>query len=333
VSDPRPVTTAEASPPAATPFAGGIAAIWVRELRGRMRGKRAFIFITVYLLFLGGLLLAGLNGTMNSSSFGAREQVDAARGLFTAVIMIETLVVVALAPPYTAGSISQEREKQTFDLLVVTPVSSLSIVVGKLLSGVSYLALLVGASVPLASVAFLLGGIGADTLIQAYVVLAVTGLAIGSIGVACSAVMRKTQPATVAAFVVTAALVVGAPVAWAVMASDARAHEEPTPPIVLLYPSAFIAQADLLCAEIGTACMPGVTSELPAAAGNVLDGGPLPPEVGAGRLWPMSLVTWLVLSGVALAIGARALRPTAGRRSRQSVAASHQPAESAEPKA
>jgi ABC-type transport system involved in multi-copper enzyme maturation permease subunit len=327
VTDPGP-----AKAPAATPFAGGIAAIWVRELRGRMRGKRAFIFITVYLLFLAGLLMTGLNSSTQNPSFGALQQVDAGRGLFTAVIMIETLVVVALAPPYTAGTISQEREKQTFDLLVVTPVSSMSIVVGKLLSGVSYLALIVGASLPLASVAFLLGGIGPETLVEAYLILALTGLAIGSIGVACSAVMRKTQPATVAAFVVTAALTIGAPAAWAVMTSDARVREDAPPPMALLYPSAVIAQADLLCDQIGTACMPGVTSELPPNPGNAPNAVP-PPADGPGRLWPMSLLTWLILSGAAIGIGARALRPTAGRPSRPFATAAPRPVEPAEPKA
>ena len=46
--------------------------------------------------------------------------------------MLETLQVVFLAPALTAGAISLEREKQTLDLLVVTPISSLAIVIGKL---------------------------------------------------------------------------------------------------------------------------------------------------------------------------------------------------------
>ena len=33
---------------------GGIAAIGVKELRGRMRGRRAFVILTIYLLLLAG---------------------------------------------------------------------------------------------------------------------------------------------------------------------------------------------------------------------------------------------------------------------------------------
>ena len=48
--------------------------------------------------------------------------------------MLETLLVAFLAPASTAGAISLEREKQTLELLAATPISSLAIVIGKLLS-------------------------------------------------------------------------------------------------------------------------------------------------------------------------------------------------------
>ena len=107
--------------------------------------------------------------------------------------MIETLVVIALAPAYTAGAITSEREKQTYDLLAVTPISSLSLVLGKLLSGLSYLGLIVFASFPIACFAFLFGGIDPIDLVRGYVVLVAAGLAIGSIGIWCTAAMSRTQ--------------------------------------------------------------------------------------------------------------------------------------------
>ena len=41
-----------------------------------------------------------------------------------------------------------EREKQTMDLLAATPISSLAIVLGKLLSALSWILLLLLASIP-----------------------------------------------------------------------------------------------------------------------------------------------------------------------------------------
>ena len=42
--------------------------------------------------------------------------------------------MLVLAPAFTTGAISLEREKQTLDLLVTTPLSTLGMVIGKLFS-------------------------------------------------------------------------------------------------------------------------------------------------------------------------------------------------------
>ena len=113
-----------------------MAAVGVKELRGRMRGKRAFVILTIHLLLVAGFAwmiesisersLAGGFG----SSFGASAEIG--RQLFLAIMFLLTLITLILAPASTAGAISLEREKQTLDLLATTPISSLAIVLGKL---------------------------------------------------------------------------------------------------------------------------------------------------------------------------------------------------------
>ncbi|HYH93978.1 MAG TPA: hypothetical protein VD763_12515, partial [Candidatus Saccharimonadales bacterium] len=109
---------------------GGIAAIGVKELRGRMRGRRAFIILTIYLLLLAGfaLMVETIIERSYSTNFGQSSAFASAsigQGIFAALLMLMTLQVVFLAPSSTAGAISLEREKQTLDLLVTTPISSL----------------------------------------------------------------------------------------------------------------------------------------------------------------------------------------------------------------
>jgi ABC-type transport system involved in multi-copper enzyme maturation permease subunit len=302
----------------------GISAIWIREIRGRMRGKRAFVFLTFYLAVLGGLVWIGLNGTTNRP-LGALESVSIGRGIFAAIVLIETLVVLILAPAYTAASISQEREKQTFDLLAATPVSSLAIVVGKLLSAMSFLALVVGASIPLASLAFLFGGVGIGDLLLAYLVIAIVGVGAGAVGVACSAIFRKTQPATVAAFVAVALAAGGSSLVWVGIETRARDQEipPPPPPEALLYPNPFIAQADVLCVAIGGGCsvIPTrslVMSDQPVRIGPA--GAAVAPAPGfaqvpearsePGSVWPKSLLAWLIVAIAAILVAAQTISPT-----------------------
>jgi ABC-type transport system involved in multi-copper enzyme maturation permease subunit len=325
----------------------GVTAIWIRELRGRMRGKRAFIFITVYLSILAGLFWAALQAGRDFWTIGALESLNFGRGVFIAVMYIEALVIVALAPSYTAGLISQEREKQTFDLLSVTPISSLAIVLGKLLSGLSYLGLVVGASIPIASIAFLFGGVDVIDLIRGYAILVVTGIGVGSIGVWCSAAMKRTQPATVSAFVVTALLVLGATGTWIILDSRASSEGGSRPPEALLYLDPFAAVSDVVCQATGSGCFvaeslartsndPAVAQVVPPAPvqfgpGGVPVGGPQfiqPPQpvFAGGDFWPKTVLAYMLLTPIAIIGAAQSLSPTRrwhwnwpGRTRRQSL--------------
>jgi ABC-2 type transport system permease protein len=310
------------------PTFSGVSAIWIRELRSRMRGRRAFVFLTFYLAVLGSLVWVGLRAATDMP-LGALESVSVGRGIFATIVLIETLVVMVLAPAYTAPSISQEREKQTYDLLAVTPVSSMAIVVGKLLSSLSFVAIIVAASIPLASLAFLFGGVDVVDLVVAYVIILAVAVGAGAIGVACSATFQRTQPATVAAFVAVAIAAGGSTATWITLASRAAEQNEPPPPQALLYPNPFVAQADLLCAATGATCLfteiqqravPAMAAQ-PQAVGP--DGWPMPAVGGAavvpvavpaaaGTRWPWSVVSWLVVAGVAVLVAARAMGPVHG---------------------
>src|SRR5438477_11035261 len=96
---------------------GGIGAVGVKELRGRMRGRRAFVILTIYLLLLGGFawMVELIMERSASSGFGSSTYAGASigQGIFAALLMLETLQVAFLAPAATAGAISLEREKQT----------------------------------------------------------------------------------------------------------------------------------------------------------------------------------------------------------------------------
>ena len=113
-----------------------MAAVGVKELRGRMRGKRSFVILTINLLLIAGFAWMiesiserNLSGGFGSA-FGASSEIG--RQLFTAIMFLLTLITLILAPASTAGAISLEREKQTLDLLTTTPISSLAIILGKL---------------------------------------------------------------------------------------------------------------------------------------------------------------------------------------------------------
>jgi ABC-type transport system involved in multi-copper enzyme maturation permease subunit len=241
----------------------GVTAIGVKELRGRMRGRRAFVIVTAYLLLLAGfawmmalILERQYAVALGGSAAFASAQIG--RGVFGALLVLETVFVAVLAPAFTAGAISQEREKQTLDMLATTPISSLALVVGKLVSALTYVFVLIFASIPITAIVFMFGGVAADDVVRGYVVLVVTALGFGSVGLFFSALLQRTQAATIATYFAIVAVTAGTffvAYFWNAMtgATDTgQATREfgplrGRPPAALQYLNPYFAQADILC--------------------------------------------------------------------------------------
>ncbi len=347
------------SPSAATPPApgrrgglgsalAGIDAIVVKELRGRMRGRRAFIVLTFYLLVLAGFAwMVELIFEAQFNSFGgqaAQASAQIGQSIFIALLGLETIMVVVLAPSFTAGGISQEREKQTLDLLAVTPISSLAIVVGKLISALTYVFMLILASIPLTAIVFVYGGAGPEDVIRGYVVLLATAVGLGSVGLFFSALLRRTAAASVITYIGVLVLTLGSLfiwIFWSAMAQreavDFRPGEQggqftvpARPPEALFYLNPFVAQADVACGtetgfgsfcsiistvtgqDINFGAVPGIA---PGIDGNprAIDGvGVAEPQFGVvrDRFWPKSVLAWLILSAILIAGSVQLVTPT-----------------------
>src|SRR5215216_3216418 len=107
----------------------------LKELRGRMRGMRVFVFMTVYLALMSGfvtLLYVLYSSSQNYYGYASGGQIG--RVLFIGIVGTELFLVTFIAPTFTAGAISGERERQTYDLLRTTLLPARSLVFGKLVS-------------------------------------------------------------------------------------------------------------------------------------------------------------------------------------------------------
>jgi len=238
----------------------GITAIGVKELRGRMRGKRAFVSVTVYVILVAGFAWmvgqilessaeqqirfgGGFNATVQSATIG--------RGIFTALMFLQTLMILVLAPASTAGTISSEREKQTLDLLAVTPISSVAIVVGKLLSALTWVFVLILASIPVTALVFVYGGVAPDDVVRGYAMLFVTAIAFGALGTFFSSLLRRSGAATGLTFVAVLIATVGLSFIWVFMYRTSSSVFARRPPEALFYLNPFVAQADVACGTEG----------------------------------------------------------------------------------
>ena len=262
----------------------GITAIGVKELRGRMRGKRAFVSVTIYVVLVAGFAWmvgqilednAARNFGFDPSFNPAFQSASIGRGIFTALMFLQTLMILVLAPASTAGTISSEREKQTLDLLAVTPISSLAIVVGKLMSALTWVFVLILASIPVTSLVFVYGGVAPDDVVRGYAMLFVTAIAFGALGTFFSALMRRSGAATGLTFVAVLVATVGLSFVWVFMrATTADGFFAKRPPEALFYLNPFVGQADVACGaegNVGSWC--SIIDEITGTSSNVFGQG------------------------------------------------------------
>ena len=190
--------------------------VMVKEFRSRMRGVRAFAILTAtllllalasYLLYRTVLLTAGYGGMPLSPQVG--------QAIFAGLAFLELVAICFLTPALTAGAISGERESQTYEMLLSTPLPPASILRGKLVSALGYVFLLIFASVPLASLAFTFGGITPRDLIKVPLVLLTVAVTVGVIGVFFSAWLQRTARATVLTYLLVLLVFFGSGAAYA----------------------------------------------------------------------------------------------------------------------
>jgi len=186
----------------------------LKELRGRMRGARAFIVLTIYLGLLGAfssLIYVAVSESATRVS-GQVNVGEIGRTLFGGVVAIEMLLVSFIAPAFTSGAISGEREHQTYDLLRTTLLPSHSLVWGKLVSALSFVLLLLLAAIPLQSIAFFFGGVAETEVILSFVILTATALLFSTIGLYFSARSSRTLSASVLTYALATFIMFGLPI-------------------------------------------------------------------------------------------------------------------------
>ncbi len=290
-------------------------AILVKELRSYLRGARPFTLISVYLTVLGGLVLL-IYSSETSSGFVNRASIGLS--LYGVVIGLALLQLTFLAPAMNASSLGSERDRQTIDLLMITPISALQLIVGKLIAPCLFLLILSIATLPLAAFAFLIGGIELRDLVVGFILLLITTLSYGTIGIWAAARSQTSRGGTLIAQGIVLMLAIGLPVIALVMAglltNEQRRGSELadwllTSPIVR-YPA---------LAVLSLSPLVGLFSWFIAInEGGSLWTHALPSELGGGSipvLWIWSLLVWSLLIPFLLWRSSRALPRSVAKQS------------------
>ena len=173
-----------------------------RELIQLSARRRTYVIRSLYAVALYGAALWFYwqwCGRFPSDSF---EVLGQGKSFFEQIVRWQFVGIYLFLPVLTCGAITSEKERQTLQLLQLTKLSGMTILLEKLFSRLMEMGTFLLLSLPLAAMAYGLGGVEEGDILKAVYVLVITSLQVGCFSLLCSTWFRTTAGSMVAVYLI-----------------------------------------------------------------------------------------------------------------------------------
>ncbi len=194
-------------------------------LRFRFRQQKP-VLLGVGLFFL--LLVAAFYWWIGVHWLLGTPTHDAGRETWTMVIIVQYLLICLVAPVITANAITLEKEQQTWEMLLFTPLTAKEVILGKLAARMVAILILLAIFLPLSlfcwahalvGMAGTPGYVSPGQFLAAYVVMVVSALLFGTFGLLMSWRFKRTLYAIMSSYTfVIGGLIIGTVMVTSVLA-------------------------------------------------------------------------------------------------------------------
>lgn len=157
--------------------------VFNREIITTPRSLRLYLTRTVYVAALFGLVFTAwliLFGSKQQSGLGDLSRFGSA--IFTVLAPLQLAIAVAFSALLTAAAVAQEKDRRTLDLLLMTNLTNVELVLGKLLASMLTIAVPALGAVALLMLTTLLGGVSYGQVFRVVAVTFVSAAVAGSLG-------------------------------------------------------------------------------------------------------------------------------------------------------
>ena len=176
-----------------------------RELLVNLRMTRAFVLLFTYVALLGVVVFFAWP---KDQRLDLTKSPEEARQLVNWFFLGQYVLMSLIVPSFAAGSISGEKERQTYEMLLASPMRPQAIVLGKLAAALCHLAVLVIASLPIVMLCLPLGGVSPYEVMATYLAMAASVITFGMICVTASGYFTRTAAALVVSYLIILPMVI-----------------------------------------------------------------------------------------------------------------------------
>ncbi len=160
-----------------------IGPVFNREVTTTPRNWRLYFSRAVYVAALFGLVLTAwliLIGSQQVRGLGDLSRFGSA--VFSLLAPLQLAMAIAFSALLTAAAVAQEKDRRTFDLLLMTNLTNVELVLGKLLASMLNVLVLIVAATSLLMLITLLGGVSYGQVFRVIGVTFTAALVAGSLG-------------------------------------------------------------------------------------------------------------------------------------------------------
>jgi len=176
--------------------------IFEKELRVSSRRRRNYVLRFAYVALLTVFILVAWKTSARPAGSGSAvyqlsRMPETGKGIITLVIWFQFIAGQLIAVVMMSTAISEEIQRRTLGVLMTTPIGGFQIVLGKLLSKLLQLILLLAISLPLLAIVRVFGGVPWNYVTSSLCVILTAAIFAGSVSLAFSTYTRHSHQVVV----------------------------------------------------------------------------------------------------------------------------------------
>ena len=183
-----------------------------KELVERAARKRTFVVRLLYAVSFFGMFLFIYHSLFERSFMYGPGGIQGLRALgrgdeiYTAILVLQLFGILLFLPAMMCGLITDEKERGTLSLLLLTDISAIEAVLQKYLGGLIPMITLLMLTLPVGGFAYMIGGLTMSAVVYGALLLLIFAATVAAIGLACSSYARTTIGAFMGTYLTLGAL-------------------------------------------------------------------------------------------------------------------------------
>lgn len=171
-----------------------------KDVRVQSRSMKICVGVFSYELILALVFFLVMYIMEQNNMYSSNNIYSSLVWLYPFLAVTQFVALGVIVPVRTASSISGEKERQTFDIMMTTGMTPFSVILGKVLTAMAQSMLYVAASLPIMALSFVIGGMSWSYLFWFFAVALLVSFFSASIGILCSSLCKRSVSAVIMSF-------------------------------------------------------------------------------------------------------------------------------------